>query len=224
MSMPASDTIGRQVGIIDSCVECGNQFKVQDSPRPNHCSEQCFYEDRGSGALNALKTDHKLCATCFKYIKKTYCPSADFLEELSSFEHRALQRSGKITNGPDGELQLDITGVDGSTRPLGIRKDGSTREFVYIGRQYPTQHTRYLYGSSGPWVCECGNVDLSEHNELLANQDTEGMVLALLDRLREFYEKGAIQQEPQRGVFFEYFDERDADLRTSVGAALYREG
>jgi hypothetical protein len=50
------------------------------------------------------------------------------------------------------------------------------------------------------------------------------MVLALLDRLREFYEKGAIQAEPDRGVFFEYFEERDADLRTSVGAALYREG
>lgn len=221
IAMPV--TIGDTAGRILDCDTCGNSYETRNSPHKEYCSDECYYKDRGQNAFNQLSTDHKLCASCFRYVKTTYCPDADFLEELSSFEHRALQRRGKITDGPDGELRLDITSVDGSTRPIGIRKDGSTREFCYIGRQYPTEHTRYLYGTSGPWVCECGNVDLSEHNELLAKQDAERMVLALLDRLREFYEKGAIQREPDREMFFEYYSERDADLTTAVGASLYRE-
>jgi len=205
------------------CQTCSEGFDAYESPRDNHCTHKCFYADKGENALNRLRTDHKLCSSCFRYVKAVHCPDKDFLKEASSLEGRAIKKGATYTDAPDGSLLLDITPVYTNTRPPGLRKDGIQSEFCYIGRQYPTEHTRYLYGTSGPWICECGNVDLQHHNEVLARQDYESVVGALARRLKEFYDKGALSHEPDLSVFFEYVEERDADLATSVGAALYRE-
>lgn len=198
------------------CGECGTGFNPRESPREQHCTDECFYADRGEGALNQLASDHRLCNTCFKYVKSTHRPSTDFLEEAASKEQNAIDAGGEYAD-QDGTVVLDVTEARTKRHP-GIETDHG---YCYIGMQYPTTHTRYLHGSSGKWVCECGNVDLGHHNDLLARVDYGETVACLLSRLGEFFEKGAIQESPTESVFYEWLEKDDYGLETAVGAALH---
>ena len=209
-------TIGDVAGYIRHCNTCSTAFDTNDSPHEEHCSRECYFEEKGEGALNQLASDHKLCSSCFRYVKSTHCPSTDFLEDRASKVRNALNAGGEYSE-VDGKVVLDVRGARTKRQP-GIETE---RGYCYIGMQYPTTHTRYLHGSSGRWVCECGNVDLGHHNEVLAGVDYESTVACLLSRLVEFYEKGAIQESPSESVFYEWLEKDGVGLETAVGASLH---
>lgn len=207
MSVQIGDTVH-----IRHCSWCEKQFKTTDSPRDEHCSHECFYKDRGEGALNQLASDHKICASCYRYIKSISKPEQSWLEEKADRVETALNHGGELTNGPNGQLTLDARFCSNTRH---------TDTESIIGYQHPTPETDYLYGNSGKWICSCGNVEVHEHDDILANLDIETTITLLLARLRDLYYKGAIRKAPTESVFFEAFDTDKKNWKHAVGKALH---
>lgn len=198
--------IGDEV-YIRHCQECNEAFKATDSPREQHCSHECYYLDRGEGALNQLASDHTVCSSCFKYIKSISTPEQSWLDDKADWVGTVLDHGGEYTDSDD-EIVLDAT-------------DAAEKRFTsadsIVGYQFPTEHTDYL---EGKWICECGNGNIHERDEVLAGLELETTITLLLTRLQEFYDKGAIHAPPTERVFFDTFDEDERNWKLAVGKCL----
>jgi len=177
-----STTIGDTVD-IRSCDWCDDKFQAGQSPREQHCSHDCFYNDKGQGALNQLESDHKLCATCFRYIKTVSTPEQSYLEDKADRVGTAVNHGGELYGGDDGELTLDATECS-NTRHTAAQS--------IIGYQYPTQDTDYLYGNAGKWICSCGSVETNERDATLESIELEVTITNLCDRLSRLSRQGAV--------------------------------
>jgi len=206
-----STQLGSQVH-IRNCDECSKAFKTVDSPREYHCSHECYYLDKGQGALNQLKSDHKICATCFRYIKSVHAPKQSWLEKKADRVDTAIQHGGEYVKGPNGQLTLDATECSNS-------RHTSTESI--IGYQYETPHTDHLYGESGKWICECGNVETYARDDVLEQLDLDTTKELLIQRLFDLYDKGAIQERITPDVFYEAFSSEDMNWRYAIGKALH---
>jgi hypothetical protein len=206
-----SVTIG-DTSPIDTCAWCETVFQVRDSPRDNYCSHDCYYRDKGQGALNQLKSDHKICATCFRYIKQVSAPEETWVEEKADRVETALNHGGELTDGPDGEITLDATDCSNTRH---------TQAESIVGYQYPTENTKYLYGNSGKWICSCGNVETHKRDDILEQLDLDVTVSLLLQRLSDLYDKGAIQNAPTQQTFTDEFDTEELNWQYAIGKALY---
>ena len=54
---------------VITCGECDSEIDKDVAIRDTYCSRDCFYRGKGQKALKAIKSDHTLCATCFRFIK-----------------------------------------------------------------------------------------------------------------------------------------------------------
>jgi len=206
-----SATIGDFVH-IHTCDVCETQFKTDSSAYEEYCGPECYYKARGKGALNQLENEHKICAACFRPIKTVHEASQGFKDRKADKVDTALDHGAELTAGPDGEVTLDLTDATNARH---------THAEAIIGYQYPTTHTDYLYGNSGKWICECGNVDTHKRQDILAEMDLEATIGHLLCRLDELYAKGAIDRAPDSHVFEQAFAAEALNWELAIGKALY---
>jgi len=198
---------------IDSCNRCGKQYKSKDSPRDGHCSHDCFYKDRGEGALNQIASDHRICATCFRLIKSVSNPDESYIQDRKDWRRIIMDYGGDLYGDSDFDKVLDATDVTTSTR--------ITASESIIGFQYPTEHTEYLHANSGRWMCQCGAVDTNNREDILASLELETTIAMLLARLTELAQSGAISDTPNTETFVDVFDPQELNWEYAIGKALY---
>lgn len=185
----------------DECEYCGEEFAIIAAVEGNYCSTGCFYREKGERVLNQIKSDHRICATCFRRIKEVEYPPGDISVAVPT------------PDPPHGDGDTD--GV----------KD------VLIGYQYPTPSTEFAIDDTSTdayrvqerrrWSCECGTVDPSERDDILEDVEIEAIVPNLLQTLRFLERSGAIQQRPQKDRLFEALREEWRDWAFAIGRALY---
>jgi len=206
-----STTLGQEYHIL-GCDWCEEQYIKQESPRDEYCSHDCFYKDKGDGAINQLESDHKLCATCFRYIKTVSTPEQSYLEDKADRVETAINHGGELYGGPNGELTLDATDCS-NTRHTAAQS--------IIGYQYPTEDTDFLYGNSGKWICSCGCVDTHERDETLAQLELDVTITNLCDRLSRLSQQGAVGGDFSEHRFLEAFEASERNWKYSIGYGLY---
>lgn len=90
----------------DECAhpECDTSFTVDRAIDGSYCSDDCRLQHRGVKALNAVKNDHRWCATCFRRIKTISKPPSGYPDFVIGYqyptEHMVVAEDAR---GGDGE-------------------------------------------------------------------------------------------------------------------------
>jgi len=180
---------------------CDADYQKSAAVKGSYCSRECWLRSKGGGVLSKLRSDHTICATCFRVIKEVERPP-----EATS------------VNIPVPDAPHDIGDDDGV-------KD------VLIGFQYETPSTEFAIDdiSSDPyrvqerrrWSCECGTVDPSERDDIIETIDLEETIVRLLRRLHERYELDHLPNQPSKQRLFDALREEWLDWEYAIGSAVW---
>lgn len=208
------------------CQHCGGPRNPDASVGGSFCSHECYYNAKGTKALNQIKQDHLFCSTCFRQVKTVEEPPDGWVDDAVDPVQVALDAGASITNN-DGDLVLDATEAATHRRTVG--------ECV-IGYQFPTEHTEFAEDAIGtedhePWDspvkksigvygCECGAIDLHERDTTLASVEGGTVLINLVRCLATLHAKGAIKQPPDTDMLFDGLRETH-DFEYAVGMCLY---
>lgn len=179
-----------------------------DAVGGSYCSADCFYRHKGRKAISEIKRNHKWCATCFRPVKSVLPPDEDCpdfaigwqfpTEHTTHAEHEATRSQHAVA--ADGSVQRQRPDVDDAQ---------------------PADRVPYTR-----WSCECGNVDLSERDELLEmveiKADRVGLVRTLLYCLYDLHADGVFERPPDRDRLFDAIRENYADWEYAAGRALHQ--
>lgn len=182
----------------DVCEYCDGEFSLPND-RPNHCDDACYFRDKGDGVLNRLRSDHRICGTCYGTIK-TIEPAPP--RYVKGPDHAVREDSGpvQITDGIQYATDRMTYGVD-EFRPV------ETDEWTAI------EATR--------WSCVCGAVDPTDEHGII--QATLYMTAAtnLMRALADAYRRDAIPDEPDPAVIREALTAPWRGVEYAVGKAVY---
>lgn len=212
------------------CSFCDSAYESHDPVAGSYCSLECYYRDKGEGVLHDIQQDHRFCSTCFRQVKTVEHPPDQWLEDASSILKTALDAGAEIV-GREGQLTLDAT--DAETKR-------STAADSVVGFQYPTEFTTFgedltpeerrrrledqptaNRSMRGTWGCECGAVDLADHDRTLELVEGHFVFLNLLRCLLTYYREGAIEQRPSKDRLFDAFREHGREFDLAIGEALF---
>jgi len=188
-----------------TCDYCGTAEPVsqlvQPTPNNNYCSETCYLRHRGVKALNQVRQDHRLCASCGRQLKELDKPPEEFVERI------------KRTNGP--ATAEAIVGFQDRT------PEGDTGIKEYEGEHEASP--LYREGT----ICDCGVVDTREGDDTLREREWQSVLANFVQVLRLLEREGAIMERLDVQLFAAVFKKSrekhgTGDLELALGAGLYR--
>jgi len=183
--------------IVETCEQCEDSFEVHDSPRPNHCSDECYYTDKGDKALNQIESDHTVCASCHTRIKTIEKPPKGTTVNIPPSDHeQATQTTSNVLIGYQYQTE-DTRKYDDA------QGDGATAVF----------YTR--------WSCECGTVDPNQRDDILEAVDLKATIKNLCERLYDLSRQDAIGGSFSHTRFLEAFQKDERNWAYATGFGLY---
>lgn len=69
------------------CGDCGETFPQRLAVDGAYCSRECYYRAKGTGVLQSITDDHKVCSTCFARLKEIEQPPERATDAAVGFEH-----------------------------------------------------------------------------------------------------------------------------------------
>lgn len=203
---------------LTECHHCGDEY--ENGYDGQYCSEECFYKEKADTALNLIRIDHKLCATCMTPIKEVEPPSEDWTHERGSATQVALKHGAEYHNVDDVGLSLDVTEC--------YRANPTSVDSV-VGYQYRTPEaetvikeidvddwTRVKQTGTG---CSCGQTDPSVSDNDIKDTQPARILANYVKMFNYLKRTGQTTQDLDKDVFFEVFREtRDWDL--ALGKAI----
>lgn len=203
----------------ERCKDCGEQ--MNDFYSPGYCSHECYYRKRGEDAMDVVRDDHRICATCLRYLKDIERPPEDWKEERGSSLRVAMNRGAEYHSVDEQTIALDVSELN---------KIPVTAVDSVIGFEYGTEnaegvvkeievdeHTRVCTHGVG---CICGNTDPSETFEYAREVEPKQLLVNFITTFRRLEAEGHIDRRIDKDVFFDAFrDSRDWEY--ALGRALY---
>jgi len=160
---------------IATCKHCREQFEKPTGFDADHCSEKCYFERKGSKALNLIKHDHRFCGSCFRQLKEIEKPPEATLEELTNETSQAL-------------VGFQYRTPNATT---------ATKSF-----KGSDEYTRIYARGTG---CECGITDTREEDPDLRELELAAVLARVIKRFRELHAEGQLDQQIDKDVFFDCF-------------------
>lgn len=202
-----------------TCFECGTEFELPGYDK-DYCSADCRHQHKGEKAVNTLKHDHRLCATCGRWLKDIERPTEEWAETHASVFESVLDTGGELHNVESVGLALDATDAGGKR---------STSVDAVIGYQYGTENAvtvekerqiddfraQYSLGIG----CVCGTTDPSESDEILQEIELATVLANYVTVFRALEREGQLDQRIDKDRFFRTYKE-SRDLEYSLGKAL----
>lgn len=206
-----------------TCFECRTEFELPGYDR-DYCSEDCFYSSRGDKALNLLRYDHRLCASCGRFLKEVDPPSEDWKHYRESLTELLLDAGAEYTN-QDGELVLDATSVNAGKRPTNTESiigfEDSTPNAENVIKEYGEKEYSIQNILTTGLGCQCGNTDTSVISKTLQGVEMAKVLANYVLTFRALEREGQLSERIDKAMFFESYKET-RDLSYSLGVALYK--
>jgi hypothetical protein len=204
------------------CSYCEGDRDVHASVAGSFCSSECHLKHQADKALNVVRNDHRICASCLRFIKQVERPTDDWNHENGSRTEAAIERGAEYHNVDSVGISLDVTDCYGAPR---------TSVESVIGFQYQTEHAETAVKEfDGPhqWTrikqtgtaCECGNVDPSETVDILQECEPAVVLANYVRTFRRLEAEGKIDSRIDKDVLFSTFRET-RDLTLALGRALH---
>lgn len=175
--------------------DCDTNEPTDAGPIGAYCSPECSHRHHGRKLLNLLKHDHRFCYTCFRQIKR--------VDDVPEHKRRSL---GRVTESA-------VTGYQTRT------------QHGELGEVAHPRSDNYGFETSMGTICECGNANTSEREDIIRESDIKTTVLELHRALTALRREGqhdhridihdlidVLHQQAQQG--------NDWDFPRAVGAAI----
>jgi len=210
----------------DECKHCGASIKTSEDGEgsefyaPGYCSESCFHKYQAETVLDDVRADHRVCGTCFEFIKEVEPPGDDWKAGRSSRVEAALDNGAEFHN-LGGQAALDVTECSSAPRTavesvIGFEYRTAEAETVVKEVETSTGIRAYQTGTG----CKCGNVDVSSTDDLLRECSPRRVLKNTILTLHLLEYEGKIDKRVDKELFFDTFREtRDFDI--ALGKALY---
>lgn len=203
----------------DECKHCDDEIDTYYAP--GYCSEACYHKHQADKALDVVRQDHTLCATCLSPLKEVEPPSDDWNHEHGSHTQVALKHGAEYHNVDDIGISLDVTecyranptSVDSV---IGYQYRKPTAETVIKEIDGPDKYTRIKQTGTG---CSCGQTNPSVSDNDLKDTDPARILSNYVKMFRYLKRTDQANYDLDKDVFFETFKEtRDWDL--ALGKAI----
>lgn len=181
----------------ERCKECENQ--IEEYYSPGYCSERCYYKHKGDKALNLLRHDHRICASCGNFLKEIEAPTDSY---------------DLYVQGPDGEPDENQL----KNCLVGYQHLTPNAEWVEKERQSADEYIPLIGTGTG---CECGITDTKEIDPDLQELELAKVLSNYVKVFYELYREGQLDQRINKDVFFSEFKASN-DLQYALGCALYK--
>ena len=202
------------------CAYCEGDRDIHASVAGSYCSTECYHAHQGDKALNIVRNDHRLCATCLSFIKSIERPDDEWVNEHKTREQFALEIGGLFHN-KQGQSVLDLTNCNDELR--------TQRESV-VGYQYRTENAetvvkefdgpdKYSRTKQTGTACKCGNTNPRESVETLRESDPATVLKNTVFTFWQLESEGKIDSRLNKDVFFSTYKET-RDFEYSLGRAL----
>jgi len=201
-----------------TCFECRDEFELPGYNK-DCCSEDCYYKHKGEMKLNLLRYDHRLCASCGRWLKEVAEPPEGWVEDCHSIVEHALDHGGEIS-GDGGELVLDITECATTRRTaaecvVGFQTRTENAEIVEKEFSKETFQKVYQMGTG----CVCGTTDTRTTDAALQGIELATVLANYVHRFRELEREGQLDQRINKEAFFNSYKESE-NIPYSLGKAL----
>lgn len=188
------------------CSECDTEYDAGEAVNGSFCSWGCYYRKKGRAALQQIKHDHRICATCFRPIKTVLEPEERHPDCVVGWQFPTENTVHAI----DEFWRDEVSTLLDEDSP-----DAPARTDLDVGRNDRVERTR--------WACSCGAVDSGHRYEELeevepAKRLTNAAVTAA--RLsREDSIGGTFERERYTAAVRAHWP--DTDWEHILGYALY---
>ena len=187
---------------------------------PGYCSEACYYRFKGSKAVNILRHDHRLCASCGRWIKEINRPTDEWKHYRGSAYQIALE-NGATLSKENGQQLLDLTQVR-DIRPVAVDSvigfQDATPNAEPVEKEYDIDEYRRHYGTG--LGCTCGVTDTRIVDDTLRGIELASVLANYVTVFRALEREGQLDQRIDKDRFFESFKET-RDFELSLGKGLH---
>lgn len=203
------------------CSYCGDDRDIHASVAGSFCSEDCYHKHQADKALNVVRNDHRICASCLRFIKSVERPDEEWVNEQNSRRQHALN-NGAIWHTKNGMQVFDITRCPDKQRTqtesvIGFQYRTENAETVVKELEGPDRYSRIKQTGT---ACKCGNTNPSERVEVLQESEPATVLANHFITFRRLYSEGKVDSRINKDVLFETFRET-RDLQLSLGRALH---
>jgi len=207
----------------DQCKHCEATIEDGDFYTPGYCSEACFHKYQAETVLDVIRADHRVCGTCFEFVKEVEPPGDDWKAGRTSRVEAALDHGAEFRN-QGGEAVLDATECSGAPRTavesvIGFEYHTAEAESVVKEIEHPGGTPSYQSATG----CKCGNVHVSSTDDILRECAQRRVLKNAVLTIRLLEYEGKIDKRVDKTLFFEtYRETRDFDV--ALGKSLYKPG
>lgn len=213
------------------CATCNDLYDEDEKVEGSFCSERCYYRKQGDKALDRVRADHRVCASCGGWVKEIDRPSSDWEEKKGSKMEVALEHGAELRSADEpirlahsGNCTIVGTVLDATectdahtiSGLIGYQHGTVEAESVVREREGPDQWTTLLEMRIG---CQCGNTDLSTTDEALREA---ALPRSLSNHVFTFWRlerDGALPDRLDKDRFFSYYKET-RDFEYALGRGL----
>lgn len=218
--MSATDGTYETSSITDAdCAECGGDRDPHASVKGSYCSEECYYRHKGSKALNIVENDHRICASCLRFIKQVERAPEEWRRKRGSPTQVAIEHGAEY-HTVEGEIALDATDVD--ARPTNVDSvcgyQYGTGDSEHVVKEYETEDGQRVHSTG--LGCKCGNTDASAALDYPRDAEPKALLVNYIRTFRRLYDEGKAPERIDKDVFFTTFKE-SRDWEYALGKALY---
>ena len=203
----------------EQCKHCDEI--IDEFHTPGYCSDECYHKHKADKALDVIRHDHTLCATCLTPLKQVESPTEDWSHEKGSTTQVALQNGAEYHYVDGVGFSLDATecyranptSVDSV---IGFEYREPDAETVIREIDGPDEWTRIEQTGTG---CSCGQTDPSISDNDLKDTDPARILANYVKMFNYLKRTGKTSKSLDKDVFFETFKEtRDWDY--ALGKAI----
>lgn len=203
------------------CSYCDGDRDPYASVAGSFCSTECHTKHRADKALNVVRNDHRICASCLRFVKTVESPDDEWVNEHKSRSQFAL-RVGGLFHNKCGESVLDLTHCPDEQRTQresirGYQYRTENAETAVIEVEGPHKWSRVKQTGTS---CRCGNTDPSETIDILQECEPAVVLANHVNTFRRLEAEGKIDKRINKDVLFETFRET-RDLMLALGRALH---
>jgi len=203
------------------CVYCGGERTPGGGVRGSFCSNACHYKHKGEKAVNILRHDHRLCASCGRWVKEVSRPDDEWKHERASAVETVLNNGGEYHNVDGVGIALDATAAS-DTRPTATEQvigfQYATENATHVEKEYPIDEYRVHYGTG--LGCACGMTNTRETDNILRGVELASVLANYVVVFRELEREGQLDQRISKDRFFNTFRET-RDIEHAVGKGLH---
>ncbi|AUV81280.1 hypothetical protein C2R22_06045 [Salinigranum rubrum] len=197
----SSDTI--------TCGFCDEETDEETAIRDSFCSFECFRRYKGRKALNAIESDHTLCATCFRVVKTVEKPPWG----------TELKVEGPRGRGDEDVKKDCLIGYQYPTEHM--EKGLRDLKRAVVDDDSVDRRQVVAVPAALRWGCECGNTDPKNRDEILEAVDLEQTIVSLLGCLRTLAAEGTLNSPPSWPQLRDALRDHGRDWELVIGTALY---